>query len=169
MVVANILSSPLKLMAPMLSGRVAPGGRLVLSGVLARQADEVIAAYAPHMALASGPSAKAGWRWQARRPAQAASGNGMVLATRCPHCRTTFRVVQDQLKLRGGLVRCGACKEIFNGTENLLRPIDAAAGNPRPPAADATCHRAAGRGQRAGSGRTAGDWRCPGIFIFTVT
>ncbi len=46
----------------------------------------------------------------------------MVLATRCPHCRTTFRVVQDQLKLRGGLVRCGACKEIFNGTENLLRP-----------------------------------------------
>ncbi|MFL6715114.1 MAG: zinc-ribbon domain-containing protein, partial [Burkholderiaceae bacterium] len=46
----------------------------------------------------------------------------MVLATRCPHCRTTFRVVQDQLKLRGGLVRCGACKEIFNGTEHLLRP-----------------------------------------------
>ena len=50
-VVANILSSPLKLMAPMLSGRVAPGGRLVLSGVLARQADEVIAAYAPHLPL----------------------------------------------------------------------------------------------------------------------
>ena len=48
----------------------------------------------------------------------------MVLATRCPHCRTTFRVVQDQLKLRGGLVRCGACKEIFNGTENLLRPLE---------------------------------------------
>jgi predicted Zn finger-like uncharacterized protein len=47
----------------------------------------------------------------------------MVLATRCPHCRTTFRVVQDQLKLRGGLVRCGACKEIFNGAENLLRPV----------------------------------------------
>jgi predicted Zn finger-like uncharacterized protein len=61
----------------------------------------------------------------------------MVLATRCPHCRTTFRVVQDQLKLRGGLVRCGACKEIFNGTENLLRPIDAAAGKPPAPAADA--------------------------------
>lgn len=49
----------------------------------------------------------------------------MVLATRCPHCRTTFRVVQDQLKLRGGLVRCGACKEIFNGTEHLLRPLAA--------------------------------------------
>ncbi len=50
-VAANILSGPLKLMAPMLGGRVAPGGALVLSGVLARQADEVIAAYAPHMAL----------------------------------------------------------------------------------------------------------------------
>ena len=61
----------------------------------------------------------------------------MVLATRCPHCRTTFRVVQDQLKLRGGLVRCGACKEIFNGTENLLRPIDAPASGTRAPAPDA--------------------------------
>jgi ribosomal protein L11 methyltransferase len=50
-VVANILSSPLKLMAPMLSGRVAPGGSLTLSGVLARQAEEVIAAYAPVIKL----------------------------------------------------------------------------------------------------------------------
>jgi ribosomal protein L11 methyltransferase len=50
-VVANILSSPLKLMAPMLAGRVAPGGALVLSGVLARQAQEVAAAYAPFIAL----------------------------------------------------------------------------------------------------------------------
>jgi ribosomal protein L11 methyltransferase len=50
-VVANILSSPLKLMAPMLSGRVAPGGFLILSGVLARQAEEVAAAYAPFIKL----------------------------------------------------------------------------------------------------------------------
>ncbi|MCG2583435.1 50S ribosomal protein L11 methyltransferase [Massilia sp. TS11] len=50
-VVANILSSPLKLMAPMLSGRVKPGGSLVLSGVLARQAEEVAAAYAPFIKL----------------------------------------------------------------------------------------------------------------------
>ena len=50
-VVANILSSPLKLMAPMLAGRVAEGGSLVLSGVLARQADEVAAAYAPFIKL----------------------------------------------------------------------------------------------------------------------
>ncbi|MES3020016.1 MAG: 50S ribosomal protein L11 methyltransferase [Pseudomonadota bacterium] len=50
-VVANILSSPLKLMAPMLAGRVAPGGALILSGVLARQAEEVAAAYAPFIQL----------------------------------------------------------------------------------------------------------------------
>lgn len=50
-VVANILSSPLKLMAPMLAGRVASGGSLVLSGILARQADEVAAAYAPFIDL----------------------------------------------------------------------------------------------------------------------
>ncbi|WP_019141944.1 50S ribosomal protein L11 methyltransferase [Noviherbaspirillum massiliense] len=50
-VVANILSSPLKLMAPMLAARVAPGGMLVLSGILARQADEVAAAYAPFITM----------------------------------------------------------------------------------------------------------------------
>ena len=50
-VVANILSSPLKLMAPMLAGRVAPGGALILSGVLARQAEEVAVAYAPFIKM----------------------------------------------------------------------------------------------------------------------
>jgi ribosomal protein L11 methyltransferase len=50
-VVANILSSPLKLMAPMLAGRLHAGGALVLSGVLARQADEVIEAYARYIKL----------------------------------------------------------------------------------------------------------------------
>jgi ribosomal protein L11 methyltransferase len=59
-VVANILSSPLKLMAPMLSGRVAPGGALVLSGVLARQAEEVCAAYAPFIAM-SVAAEREGW------------------------------------------------------------------------------------------------------------
>jgi len=46
----------------------------------------------------------------------------MALATQCPHCHTTFRVVHDQLKLRAGLVRCGSCKQIFNGIQYLLRP-----------------------------------------------
>jgi len=50
-VVANILSNPLKVMAPMLSAKVAVGGALVLSGVLARQAHEVAAVYAPFISL----------------------------------------------------------------------------------------------------------------------
>lgn len=50
-VVANILAGPLQLMAPMLAGRVRAGGSLVLSGVLDRQAEEVIAAYAPYIPL----------------------------------------------------------------------------------------------------------------------
>jgi ribosomal protein L11 methyltransferase len=50
-VVANILSSPLKLLAPMLTDLVKPGGVLVISGVLERQIDEVSAAYAPRLKM----------------------------------------------------------------------------------------------------------------------
>jgi len=50
-VMANILSNPLKVLAPMLSHRVRPGGYLVLSGVLSRQASEVAAAYAPWLSM----------------------------------------------------------------------------------------------------------------------
>jgi ribosomal protein L11 methyltransferase len=45
-VVANILANPLRLLAPALAARVRRGGRIVLSGILAPQADEVAAAYA---------------------------------------------------------------------------------------------------------------------------
>ncbi|MDN4057890.1 zinc-ribbon and DUF3426 domain-containing protein [Massilia sp. YIM B02769] len=44
----------------------------------------------------------------------------MALATQCPHCGTMFRVASDQLKLRGGIVRCGACQEIFDGSASLV-------------------------------------------------
>jgi predicted Zn finger-like uncharacterized protein len=56
----------------------------------------------------------------------------MALATRCPHCHTTFRVAHDQLKLRAGIVRCGACKQIFNGIEHLLPPEEAVPSIPLP-------------------------------------
>ncbi|MFL9924684.1 DUF3426 domain-containing protein [Herbaspirillum lusitanum] len=46
----------------------------------------------------------------------------MALATQCPHCFTSFRVASDQLKLRGGLVRCGNCKQVFNGNDYLIDP-----------------------------------------------
>jgi len=51
-VVANILSNPLKVLAPSLCNHVEAGGQLVLSGVLARQAEEVIAHYRQWIKLA---------------------------------------------------------------------------------------------------------------------
>ena len=50
-VLANILASPLKLLAPLLCGHLAPGGWLVLAGLLDRQVDELATAYAPFLEL----------------------------------------------------------------------------------------------------------------------
>jgi ribosomal protein L11 methyltransferase len=50
-VVANILSNPLILLAPALAGRVRPGGHLALAGILDAQEDAVRAAYAPWFTL----------------------------------------------------------------------------------------------------------------------
>ncbi len=50
-VLANILASPLKVLAPLLCGHVAAGGHLVLAGVLERQTQELQTAYAPWLAL----------------------------------------------------------------------------------------------------------------------
>jgi ribosomal protein L11 methyltransferase len=50
-VLANILATPLKMLAPLLCARVALGGHVVLAGILERQADELRAAYAPFLAI----------------------------------------------------------------------------------------------------------------------
>jgi ribosomal protein L11 methyltransferase len=50
-VLANILATPLKVLAPLLTGHVSPGGYLVLAGILERQEDELKAAYAPYAKL----------------------------------------------------------------------------------------------------------------------
>jgi predicted Zn finger-like uncharacterized protein len=73
----------------------------------------------------------------------------MALATQCPHCGTQFRVAADQLKLRGGIVRCGACQQIFDGNSALIdlaagpapvvaAPIEAPAEVPSPASIDET-------------------------------
>ena len=59
-VLANILASPLKVLAPLLCSRVAPSGSLVLAGILERQADELSAAYQPYLRLVVG-DAQDGW------------------------------------------------------------------------------------------------------------
>lgn len=63
----------------------------------------------------------------------------MALATRCPNCGALFRVAADQLKSRGGMVRCGSCRRVFNaigrleyldprrvGVEETLEPLGGA-------------------------------------------
>ena len=47
----------------------------------------------------------------------------MSLATRCPHCKTIFHVSEEQLRMRAGTVRCGVCRELFNGIDNLAGRI----------------------------------------------
>lgn len=61
----------------------------------------------------------------------------MSLATSCPSCGTVFRVVQDQLKISEGWVRCGHCQEVFNALEGLFdlnrrAAVPAPAGSPPP-------------------------------------
>lgn len=59
-VLANILATPLKVLAPLLCQHVAPGGALVLAGILDRQAQELQEAYAPYLQLEVGDS-EDGW------------------------------------------------------------------------------------------------------------
>ncbi len=59
----------------------------------------------------------------------------MALATRCPNCQALFRVVADQLKLRGGLVRCGSCRHVFDAIGSLAYVDDNTMAAPHVPAA----------------------------------
>lgn len=59
-VVANILTNPLCVLASLLAARLKPGGRLVLSGILESQSQQIIDAYAPFIGLRNGAS-REGW------------------------------------------------------------------------------------------------------------
>jgi predicted Zn finger-like uncharacterized protein len=62
----------------------------------------------------------------------------MTLAVQCPQCLTAFKVVQDQLKLAHGWVRCGRCEQIFDarshwlalGNSDVALAVDPSAPNP---------------------------------------
>jgi predicted Zn finger-like uncharacterized protein len=73
----------------------------------------------------------------------------MALATTCPQCKTSFKVVPDQLKLRRGLVRCGVCQHVFSGIDYLRYVDDAARAAHR-------AARAAADGTAAAGGAPAG-------------
>lgn len=67
-VVANILANPLRVLAPLICGLAKSGGRIVLSGILADQAESVREAYRPHVDFAA-PLEDEGWvcLWGTRR------------------------------------------------------------------------------------------------------
>jgi predicted Zn finger-like uncharacterized protein len=107
----------------------------------------------------------------------------LALATTCPQCNTSFKVVPDQLKLRRGMVRCGVCQHVFSGidylryVDDLARATEAARRATGAPAGvpDAGSHGAptpaddhrvpAGRGDgaRGPADRVARDTSRPGI------
>ncbi|WP_136064260.1 50S ribosomal protein L11 methyltransferase [Modicisalibacter radicis] len=60
-VLANILAGPLVELAPTIAGHVEAGGRLVLSGILAHQADEVLDAYRDRGLTMHEPRERDGW------------------------------------------------------------------------------------------------------------
>ena len=72
----------------------------------------------------------------------------MSLATRCIHCGTIFKIVEDQLKVSEGWVRCGRCNEVFNALPTLF-DMDSEAPPPRrttappPPEPEVSASRAA--------------------------
>jgi len=73
-VLANILATPLKMLAPLLAAHVAPGGHLVLAGILARQEDELKAAYADAGLTLNVANAEEGWiLMTAHKPAPVAA------------------------------------------------------------------------------------------------
>ena len=55
----------------------------------------------------------------------------MRLITRCPFCRTLFKVAPDQLLISEGWVRCGQCREAFDASLQLLPPQAAQTTTPR--------------------------------------
>jgi predicted Zn finger-like uncharacterized protein len=59
--------------------------------------------------------------------------------TRCPGCRTIFRVTPEQLAIREGQVRCGHCKTVFDGNACMI----SLAPQPRPGSAEGEADEAA--------------------------
>ncbi|UTF61509.1 DUF3426 domain-containing protein [Gilvimarinus sp. DA14] len=54
-----------------------------------------------------------------------------TMVTRCPQCKTSFRITPTQIQKAKGAVRCGSCLHIFNAEQHL---IEGAIAKPKKPA-----------------------------------
>jgi len=77
----------------------------------------------------------------------------MSQITRCPQCQTRFKVVDDQLRISDGWVRCGKCKSVFDALTHLVQ-------RPEAPAASTDAAPATAGGSVASS--AAGSYAQPG-------
>jgi predicted Zn finger-like uncharacterized protein len=78
------------------------------------------------------------------------------MLTTCPECRTRFRVGQDQLDSKRGMVRCGRCGAVFNAYDALLPELEAPPGGGEP-AAPGAAEATASQEARAGRGARVPD------------
>lgn len=56
-----------------------------------------------------------------------------VNITRCPHCKTTFRVRDEHLSVAKGMVRCGSCLQVFKAADYFIKPTSQEVTAPQKP------------------------------------
>lgn len=81
-----------------------------------------------------------------------------IHVTRCPHCRTTFRVRDEHLKVANGAVRCGSCLQVFKAAQHFVSEDelkhDTASGQNQPGAQSPSANLTASSTQSASSSRS---------------
>jgi len=113
-VVANILSSALMVLAPIIAKSTKSGGKIALSGILEEQQDALIEQYSEWFEMNS-PTVKDGW------VLLTGTKKSTSFITSCPECDTQFIVKDEQLKAYNGQVRCGDCSHVFNALEHIVQ------------------------------------------------
>ena len=116
-VVANILTNPLRALAPLLAKATKPHGRIVLSGILVEQADEVIALYSSWFDFAPVVQ-EDGW------VCLSGEKKNDIITAQCPECATRFKVSPEQINAHQGMVRCGRCRAVFNAKAQIADIAD---------------------------------------------
>jgi ribosomal protein L11 methyltransferase len=97
-VVANILTNPLCVLAPAIAGRIIPGGRVALSGVLEQQAAQVIDAWSAWIPLKIGDVREEWVRLEGCRPQLQKIARKKTFITIRKHTKTA-RKADDDLSL----------------------------------------------------------------------
>jgi len=129
-ILANILAIPLIAIVQDVRRRLRRGGQIVLSGILATQAESVSKVYAPYFNMDT-VARKGDWvrlSGRLKTPSQMIGDEECV--TICPNCDESFIVSADDLDLADGEVRCGECDTIFFAIDFIDPDPDSIPANP---------------------------------------